>query len=59
MRVLRFESVLDRVALGVIGSDDLEIFSFLDITLGHFYGDFHFSFVLSNQTSATNGESEF
>jgi hypothetical protein len=53
------ESVLDRVALGVIGSDNLEISSFLEITLSHSYGRFHFPFVLSNQTSATNGESKF
>ena len=50
------ESILDRVALGVIGSDDLEVFPFLEITLGHFYGCLHFSFVLSNQMSAKNGE---
>jgi hypothetical protein len=53
-----FEGVFDRVALGVIGSDDLEIFSFSDITLGKFYGRSHFSFVLSNQASAKNGKSE-
>ena len=52
------ESILDRVALGVVGSDDLEIFSFLEVTLSHSDGRFHFSFVLSNQTSVTNGASE-
>ena len=54
-----FEGVLNRVALGVIGSDDLEIFSFPDITLGHFYGCSHFPFVLSDQASGKNGEFEF
>jgi hypothetical protein len=53
-----FESILDRVALGVVWSDDLEIFFFQDITSGHFYGDFHFSFILSDQTSATSDNSE-
>jgi hypothetical protein len=53
-----FESILDRVPLSVVRSDNLEFFSFLEISLGHFDGDFHFSFVLSNQTSVTNGQSE-
>jgi hypothetical protein len=43
-----FEGVLDRVALGVVGCDDLEGFPFPDITLGHFHSGFHFSFVLGD-----------
>ena len=42
-----FEGVLDRVALGVVWSDYLEVFPFLEISLGHFDSDFHFPFVLS------------
>jgi hypothetical protein len=53
-----FEGVLDRVPLGVVWSDDLEVFSFLEISLGHFDSDFHFPFVLSYQMSATNGGPE-
>jgi hypothetical protein len=53
------ESILDRGPLGVIGSDDPEVFLFPDITLGHFYDCLHFSFVLNNQMSTKNGEPKF
>ena len=46
------QGVLDRVALGVVGSDDLEFFPVVDITPGNFDDGFHFSFVLSCSTSA-------
>ena len=43
-----FEGVLDRVALSVVGCDDLKGFPFPEVTLGHLYGGFHFSFVLGD-----------
>ena len=47
-----FQGTLDRVALGVVGSDDLEFLSVFNVTLGHSDDGFHLSFVLSGYTSA-------
>ena len=46
------QGALDRVALGIIGSDNLERFSFSDVAPGHLNRSFHFSLVLGKHASA-------
>ena len=46
-----FQGALDRVALGVVGSDDLKVLSVFDVPLGHSDDCFHLSFVLSDYVS--------
>ena len=43
------QGVLDRIALGVVGSDDSEFCPFVDVTTGYLHGGFDFSFVLSSR----------
>ena len=47
-----FQGTLDRVALGVVGSDDLKVLSMFDVTLGHSDDSFHLPFILGGYMSA-------
>ena len=46
------QGALDRVALSVVRSDDLERFSFSDVAPGYLNDGFHFSLVLGRHESA-------
>ena len=46
---LRLECILDRISLGIIWSDDFEVFSLPDVAFGDMDCGFNLTFVLSNR----------
>ena len=49
-----FQGILDRAPLGVVGSDDFEVFLFLDVTTGYLHHGFDLFFVLSGRIGVSH-----